>query len=582
MKITSSCVITIGIKADVAIGYAAETLQRLIKEISGLCLNIKTDANKHTHEIILGDVKNNIIPTEIKKNLYNDGYAYKIFGDKIQIRASSSRGVIYGIYGLLEDKLGCRYFAPECFHLPKLEEINLDDCLYSYSPQFKVRDFCDRSCFDPDYALAQKQNGVYNGLEKKHGGLIEIGGSFCHSLPIIFSPDEYYKEHPEYFALINGKRKKSPSQMCFTNPDLVSIAVNQILKWKRERPDLHVFTISQADGYHFCECENCKKVYKQQNAISGTLMQFINAVAEEVTNEYPDIIIDTLAYLHNRRPPKNIKLHKNVQVRICSIECCQIHPLGECDFLSPLYFENDKSYSPLEFQENEKNWSKLTKNLWAWDYPCQTNHVLLPYPNFNLIQQNIKMHAQNGVSGLFVNASYLAEHSSFSNLRGYLYAKCMWDPDCDIKKHYNEFMDYFYGKAGSAMKEAVAFLFQHLKKHSFHMHFCSNIDYDYYDTEFETTYDTILSKALSLANSPEVLVRIRREHLTIPMLELIKLPASAPLFQEKLDAFFSDAHALGITIFKECEPRISEKLYRHILTEKNWAFDDFETFSKNN
>lgn len=64
--------------------------------------------------------------------------------------------------------------------------------------------------------------------------------------------------------------------------------------------------------------------------MAGTVIRFVNAVAEAVEQEFPDVIIDTLAYQYTRKPPKLVRSRHNVCVRLCTIECCFVHPLRSC------------------------------------------------------------------------------------------------------------------------------------------------------------------------------------------------------------------------------------------------------------
>ena len=61
----------------------------------------------------------------------------------------------------------------------------------------------------------------------------------------------------------------------------------------------------------------------------GTLLRFVNAVADAVAERYPDVLVDTLAYQYTRNVPKLTRPRRNVIIRLCSIECCFRHPLTD-------------------------------------------------------------------------------------------------------------------------------------------------------------------------------------------------------------------------------------------------------------
>ena len=60
---------------------------------------------------------------------------------------------------------------------------------------------------------------------------------------------------------------------------------------------------------------------------SGSLIAFVNKIAEAVEARYPDVVIQTLAYSYTRRPPEGIAPRRNVQVCLCTIECDFAKPI---------------------------------------------------------------------------------------------------------------------------------------------------------------------------------------------------------------------------------------------------------------
>ena len=550
MKITSDYVIQISCSADKAVGTAAEKLQQYLGKILGFTLRIRTDKNRYAKFITVGNTAFGFIAPATIEALNEDGCAYAVRGNDIHITGKTSRGVIYGVYSFLENVFGCRYFVRDDFYIPQGNP-EIGDCSYAYSPQFLQRDMFDGSCIDPEYGMANHLNGEYYGLQEEHGGHFTIK-RFCHTLPMYISPEEYYDEHPEYFALVNGVRLKKPqAQLCFSNPDLVDIVVEKILADKRADPSCRIFSVTQGDGYFFCECDACRAMYKKHNAVSAPMISFVNKVARAVRKEYPDIIIDILAYLHTRRPPEGMELEPNVMIRHCSIECCQLHTIGSCDFTEPRCFEPGKSYPAAEIDAEAKRWTELTQNVYAWDYPINVRYSFIPYPNFPTIQANLKRHRDLGFKGVFLNGIF-AKYGSYSQLRSYLYAKCLWDPDCDMQRHYNEFMNFYYGAAADKMREAIRFLHERTKVYPLHSHCGYPFGMypekeEYFQGDFSEKYEKILNDALTkVKNDEKRRVRVQREMLTLPLVKLIYSPSGSEDFEHALSEFLASCRELGV------------------------------------
>ena len=65
----------------------------------------------------------------------------------------------------------------------------------------------------------------------------------------------------------------------------------------------------------------------EEGARPDSLLRFVNAVAADIEDEFPDVAIDTLAYQYTRKPPRTSRPRPNVIVRLCSIECSFRVPL---------------------------------------------------------------------------------------------------------------------------------------------------------------------------------------------------------------------------------------------------------------
>ena len=68
-----------------------------------------------------------------------------------------------------------------------------------------------------------------------------------------------------------------------------------------------IFSVSQNDTFNNCQCEQCKAVDDAEGSPAGSLLKFVNAVAESIEKDHPKIRIDTLAYQYTRKPPKTIR-----------------------------------------------------------------------------------------------------------------------------------------------------------------------------------------------------------------------------------------------------------------------------------
>lgn len=96
--------------------HAARELQFFLNEIGGALLPIVTDEDPlPEHAILLGESKalDKIGVSIDFPALGKEGYVIRTKGSCLVIAGGRPRGALYGVYGLLTDYLGCRWFIPD-------------------------------------------------------------------------------------------------------------------------------------------------------------------------------------------------------------------------------------------------------------------------------------------------------------------------------------------------------------------------------------------------------------------------------------------------------------------------------------
>jgi hypothetical protein len=297
--------------ASPSIRHGAEELQTFLQEMTGAKLPIVSDKTAAgPKEIILG---NNARLAALKlqidfQPLGREGYVIRTVGPHVVIAGGDLRGTMYGVYGLLEDHLGCRWFAPGVSRIPKSKRLALPALDERKVPALEYREPFTNDCFDGDWCARNRMNSSTGRLEAKHGGKVRFGdGFFVHTFDRLVPPGKYFAQHPEYFSLVKGKRLKETSQLCCTNEDVIRICTEGIREAMKAQPGAFVFSVSQNDWYNFCECDKCQAIAKQEDSQIGPVLQLVNRVAEAVEKEFPDKAVETLAYQWTRRPPKQMR-----------------------------------------------------------------------------------------------------------------------------------------------------------------------------------------------------------------------------------------------------------------------------------
>ena len=115
--------------------------------------------------------------------------------------------------------------------IPKTPRLVLGPIDEKQVPVLEYREPFTFDCFDGDWCARNRVNSSTGRLEAKHGGKIRFGdGFFCHTFAGLVPPDKYFKEHPEYFSLVSGKRQDGYAQLCCTNEDVIRLCTEGILQ----------------------------------------------------------------------------------------------------------------------------------------------------------------------------------------------------------------------------------------------------------------------------------------------------------------------------------------------------------------
>jgi hypothetical protein len=304
-------------------------------------------------------------------------------------------------------------------------------------PLLELREAFWFEAFDGDWAVRNNCNGHAHRLDAKRGGR-HIYEGHVHTFYRLIQPDKYFKDHPEWFSEINGKRTHKRAQLCLTNEEMRTELVKNLKARLRENTAATIASVSQNDWRGNCQCSRCAAVEKEEGSPAGLMLRFVNAVAADIEDEFPHVAISTLAYQYTRTPPQYVKPRHNVIVRLCSIEC---------SFSTPLADERNK-----KFRDDIVGWSKICNRLYIWDYTTNFKHHIMPHPNLRVLGPNVKFFVAHNAKGIFEQGAYTTNGAEMAELRAWVLAKLLWDPTRDGQELIDEFIDGYYGAASPHIK----------------------------------------------------------------------------------------------------------------------------------
>ena len=373
------------------------------------------------------------------------------------VKGGNGRGVLYAVYKFLEELGGVRYFTPDLEKVPDSEIVINDGVVLEYTPFFEYRHTSWRCASVAEAATWNVKNGLNgNGnISAEQGGRWNYGPFFVHTLGTLTETGGTASPNP--CLSLDSPEGQANYQKVLKNLR-IGLAAD---------PTINIVSVSQNDKNEYCHCDYCLASYAtytndannvEKGGTAGNLLAFVNAVAEELEKDYPDLVIDTLAYNYTQAPPKGIIPRENVCIRVCSIRVCFMHPMTECpDAKGP----NDVAWSKTAlFRTDFLNWGKIWDRIFVWDYTTNFAYYIAPFCNFGSMRENMRFYHENGVRGMFEQGNGQSISGEFGELRAYLLAKLMWNPymsEEEYNRHMNEFLEAYYGPGWIYIRQYIQY-----------------------------------------------------------------------------------------------------------------------------
>ncbi len=444
--------IIVPVKPSIQETNAAKDLKHYLDLITGgnFSLVKENDLKSKDHGIYIGKTAafiHKYAKIDLKK-LGNDGIALKTDpSENIYLNGGVPRGVFYAVATFLEDYCGVRWWTRSAETVPSRPNLTVSVPDRIYIPQIKYRETWYKGVNSREgsvkdkakFCIHTKNNGHFCHLSEEWGGSHTLLG-WCHTFFQLIPPKKYFKDHPEWFSEVNGKRIKN-GQLCLCNEAMRKELVKNAMKWLEKNPNADMISIAQNDSAGECECPVCKALKEKEGASSGPIINFVNKVAADINAKYPNVKVITLAYLYSLKPPKTLRSGKNVIVQLCSYGG---------DWARPFDSPNNK-----EFYDALTQWSRKADTLAAWIYLTDFTNILNPIPNYFSFGRNIRILSKNHVKMVFAQGNSFAPLGDFDKMKTWVIAKLLWDPSLDNRTLVKEFMDGYYGSAGKYLYQCL-------------------------------------------------------------------------------------------------------------------------------
>ena len=471
---------------------AADELAAYTEKVTGKKLSIVKKASTGSARIFIGTPDTlKKIPAAAKEALakakQEEAHFLCAKGNTLYIIGKREVADLYATYQFIEDKLGVRWLVPEDKtdsgeYVPKKKEITFPDYEKFREPFFAFRRLDQCSSIGRFIPVKGKTWATRNGYQTPpaYGGRVPYdkkdsprykfyapripraqqslgGGHLTFAVPI--PAKVYYEKHPEYFALIDGKRMKG-SQYCLSNKDVRRLVKEYLLKQLDENDGKGAFLFGMVDvNDGWCECAECKKLDGTDTTAAGfqnvstRFQKTVKAISDEVLKKYPNADLRSWSYHTYRELPSGVKLDDRIKIQYCPHGRCYGHNLDD-----PSCPRNRHLYELL------LGWLKVAPKVYTYEYFIATP----PYYTCNEKVQahDLRLYKKLGMAGWkeegwFADSEFWPRRKA--DTRGdvmpslwqwaYVTGKLLWDPSQDEEKLLEEAELLYYGKAAAPMRK---------------------------------------------------------------------------------------------------------------------------------
>ena len=439
---------------------------------------------------------------------------------------TAARGTLYAVWHFLEDELGVRWWTPFVDSVPEYKDLTVDKHERSGTPVFVTRTLS--SFYHVDRRVRQMDLGRFYARNRMNGFLFNpilphLGGYNSYGLPdtvhtfyCYISPDKYFKEHPEWFAMVDGKRQNKEGQLDLMNPELrkfflellkENILVSHQADIAANRDKSMYFDISAEDHAGFDEGPQSAELVAREGSESAPLLDFLNYLSDGIKDEFPEVILTTLAYKETLEPPRTICARDNIMVKFCDMRSSLVHPIDHPfnQFIPDLI----------------ERWSKHASRLEVYFYASHFVYPRspFPFPVLKNIAQELALCTSKGFESV-QGELWEPVVGDLVDMKRWVLFKLMENPHQDLDALIAEFCHGYYGVAG----DIVAQIYVETAKRAaagkkpvsaFDANFSS---LEYLTIEFLQELDKRWTQAIELTekstSDPRLIIRIKQARMS--------------------------------------------------------------------
>ncbi len=292
------------------------------------------------------------------------------------------------------------------------------------------------------------------------------------------------------------------------NEMFTHFATSFINKTFATEADNNIFFLGMNDNTDACQCDECATYYskikqsglmlKFTNELNRVVKRWLNDEFNDMTYEFSDYVkkpeysfvnspvgdekrdyyLGFFAYNYTTLPPAeldeetgeyqpvdDVKTVYNASSNKFEAVSLKRKLVGDEEVMIRIApIDSNNMYPHTDAEKNPKaavafaGWGSVVDHLTVWDYGCNFNTWLAPYPDWGTIQENFLMYEKQGVFDVFTQLTTPTEGVMFMNYNAYLRCQLMWNAHQDVEKITDDFFAHYYQDAAPYMRKCFDYV----------------------------------------------------------------------------------------------------------------------------
>ena len=415
----------------------AKVLQEYLEKITGTKIPIvsrETELKLDQTAIVL-QVVGTVTGASTRPTAKQAYHLYSV-GNRLYLNGGSELGLLYAVYGFLEDHLGVRFYnfksvrlsyaGPGFEIIPSEKTLKIGEIYETHEPAFPIRGFI--------YYIP-----IDEWLLKNRGGGLPANSIWAnHNFYQLIPPKKHFKDHPDWYPLRNGKRQHDWSMgLCGTNKELAQEMANALMEImeKAKNPDKPI-SAAQGDGFTGCQCDECRALVMKEETEAAPIILMLNRALDITAQKYPKHRVITFAYFDTLPAPQTLRPHPNLWINVVSSSLSQ-NAAG--DQVGPI----PDNPSNRDYAKALQDWPKIAPGrvmVWHWSALAHFTE----WPDIYSLPDDLRFLQKCGVAGPHLQVGWGSLNWAW--LRNWLFLKLAWNPQADADKLIKQFVTDYYGK----------------------------------------------------------------------------------------------------------------------------------------